>query len=57
MVCPNCKRKYEPMLAIRRKPSIPVQKQFPRASAELREQLISGICSNKCWDKFLGIGD
>jgi len=54
--CPNCKRIYEPELG-ERKTNLNVQKEFPNATAIQREQLISGICSDKCWDEFLGTGE
>ena len=50
--CPNCKRQYKPILE--RKTSHPIQHEHPTATKEEREQLISGLCSNKCWNKFLG---
>jgi hypothetical protein len=52
ITCPNCKKTYNPILE--RKTSQLVQEEFPEATAEAREQLISGICSDKCWDEFLG---
>lgn len=53
LVCPNCKKKYKPKLV--RKTDKLIQDEFPNATAEEREQLVSGICSNKCWDEFLGV--
>ena len=53
IVCPNCKKKYKPILE--RKTDEPIQREHPKATAEEREQLISGLCSNKCWNKFLGL--
>lgn len=55
MMCPNCKKEYTPKLG-ERKTNQPIQNEFPNATSEEREQLISGICSNKCWDEFLGLG-
>lgn len=51
--CPNCKKFYKPKLE--RKGDELIQVSYPNATREEREQLISGLCSNKCWDEFLGI--
>jgi len=53
IVCPNCKKEYKPILT--RKTNNLIQVEFPKATREEREQLISGICSNKCWKEFLGL--
>jgi len=50
--CPNCMREYMPVL--KRKTNDSIQNEYPNASKEEREQLISGICSDKCWEEFLG---
>ena len=55
IICPNCKKKYKPILE--RKTDEPIQRQYPQATAIEREQLISGLCSNKCWNSFLGFPD
>jgi hypothetical protein len=41
----------------RKWPGVSVQREFPFAAPYHREQLISGLCSDKCWDEFLGIGE
>ena len=51
--CPNCKREYKPDLE--RKDGELIQNTYPNATSEQREQLISGLCSSKCWNKFLGL--
>lgn len=51
MECPNCGKEYEPVLV--RKDDRLIQEQYPNAPAWQREQLVSGICSDKCWDEFL----
>lgn len=53
--CPCCKKLYKPIL--QRKEGECIQVTYPTATAEEREHLISGLCSNECWNKFLGIGD
>ena len=53
IICPNCKKAYKPILE--RKTDEPIQREHPKATAEEREQLISGLCSSKCWNKFLGL--
>ena len=56
MICPNCKKKYEPELKRKDKYKL-IQDEFPNEPAWKREQLISGICSDKCWNEFLGLGN
>ena len=51
--CPNCRTTYLTELA--RKDDRNIQEQYPNEPAWKREQLISGLCSNKCWEEFLGI--
>ena len=53
--CPNCGKTYKPVLD-RKHPEMVIQREFPKAPAWQREQHISGICSDKCWNDFLGIG-
>jgi hypothetical protein len=55
MICPNCKKQYIPKLGARLHPELLIQQEFPNAESWEREQLVSGICSNKCWDEFLGV--
>jgi hypothetical protein len=52
--CPNCKKEYAPVLK-REHPELLIQQEHPTAPAWQREQLVSGICSDKCWDEFLGV--
>ena len=53
--CPSCLRKYKPILE--RKTDKAIQDEHPQATKEEREQLISGLCSDKCWNSFLGFPD
>lgn len=50
--CPNCQKIYEPVLE--RKTDKLIQEEFPNEPAWKREQLLSGICSDKCWKEYLG---
>ena len=52
--CPNCHKIYETILE--RKTRLPIQHEHPNAPAWQREQLITGICSDKCWKEYLGAG-
>lgn len=52
--CPQCLREYQPAL-YRQKPELSVQVEFPLALAWQREQLITGLCSDICWKKYLGM--
>ena len=53
-ICPNCKKAYYPVLGVRKFPTIAIQKEFPDATSEEREQLVTGICSDQCWEEYLG---
>ena len=53
MICPNCKKEYTPKL--KRKDGELIQVTHPNATREEREQLISGLCSNKCFNEFIGV--
>jgi len=52
MICPNCGKEYEPILK-RKHPEINISDEFPDALPIEREQLISGICSDDCWDTWI----
>ena len=52
-ICPNCKKEYETVLE--RKTDKLIQQEFPDKPRWMREQLISGICSDECWENFLGL--
>jgi hypothetical protein len=53
VICPACKKEYTPILT-RKHPELLIQQEFPNTPAWQREQLLTGICSDKCWNKFLG---
>ena len=53
MKCPICKKEYEPVLE--RKTDELVQIEFPEASRTEREQLITGICSDECWEELFNV--
>jgi len=52
-VCPCCKKAYKPKLV--RHTDLLIQQEYPHATSIEREQLITGLCSDKCWNKYLGI--
>lgn len=64
-ICPNCKREYIVLLSynpdFRKKyhkwaqERKLVQNVWPDATANQREQLQTGICSDECWDEYLGV--
>jgi hypothetical protein len=54
-ICPQCGKHYVPALG--RKPEGDgrcIQEIFPNATKAEREQLVTGLCSDECWDKYLG---
>ncbi|KKL97291.1 hypothetical protein LCGC14_1835990 [marine sediment metagenome] len=61
--CPNCGEQYVP--DITKSPDFTskrtmwrggqlIQNVWPEATTIQREQLQTGICSDKCWDEYLG---
>jgi len=54
ITCPNCKKVYEPVLGYRKTDKL-IQQEFPNTKPWQREQLITGICSDECWNAYLGI--
>jgi len=48
-VCPNCEKAYLPDLDEKS-----AKKHFKDVTPCQREQLISGLCSDECWDKYDG---
>lgn len=56
MRCPVCGKVYVPVLDAGRllADDRHIQEIYPDAEPWQREQLISGICSDECWDAWLG---
>lgn len=57
--CPNCQKMYVPDLSFAdlekgREKGLLIQDIFPQATPIQREQLQTGICSDKCWNEYLG---
>lgn len=52
--CPQCGKLYKPILDWPEGDDRNIQDIFPDAERWVREQLITGICSQECWDEFLG---
>ena len=63
--CPQCRKVYPPDLLPQDEPDAEeafnewkagelIQRVWPGATSIQREQLQTGICSDKCWDEFLG---
>lgn len=64
--CPNCGKIYTPDLAHTSdfedryaiwRGGVLIQRVWPDATPDQREQLQTGICSDKCWNEFLGVSD
>lgn len=47
LFCPNCLKHYVPMFPTK-------QDAMTHGKPMHREQWISGICSDECWDEYLG---
>ena len=47
--CPNCKRHYRPHIESRN------SEEWATAEPKYREQWISNICGNTCWNEYLGV--
>ena len=67
MICPSCGKSYTPDLMAEpewrekfqnwKYGRQLIQNVWPNATPIQREQLQTGICSDKCWDDFLGGSD
>ena len=67
MSCPSCGKVYTPDLCKQedfdekfekwKYDGELIQNVWPDAAPFQREQLQTGICSDECWDKFLGVND
>jgi len=53
--CPNCHRVYETALDRPEGDNRPIQEIFPNEPLWKREQLITGLCSDQCWDEYLRV--
>lgn len=53
--CPQCRRQYPLPFGPRPNNGKAIQVQFPRATPAQREMYLTGLCSDACWDAFLGI--
>lgn len=56
-LCPQCGKRYKPILGKRKHPDWLIQQEFPHAETWQREQLISGICSDECWERYIEWGE
>lgn len=56
-VCPNCYKQYQTVLNRPANDDRNIQVIFPNAPAWQREQLISGMCSDKCWNELMSEKD
>lgn len=52
--CPQCRKVYILPFGSRPKDGRTIQKQFPSATPIQREMYMTGLCSDSCWDKYLG---
>ena len=53
-ICPICGKKYKPVLGERKHLGMMIQDEFPNATPTEREQLMTGVCSDGCWDEWFG---
>lgn len=57
-ICPQCHKYYKPVLGQRPEgDNRCIQDIFPNAKPWEREQLLTGICSDECWKKYLKVDD
>jgi hypothetical protein len=54
-ICPQCKRHYKPKLERPKGDRRCLQVVFPDSKRFEREQLLTGLCSDKCWKKYLKV--
>lgn len=53
--CPNCGKEYVPLIDRYPENRMKIQRQYALSNLILKEQKITGICSDKCWDEFCGV--
>ena len=53
-ICPNCKKRYTPELPEREQNDRrAIQEIYPHSKPYQREQLLTGLCSDRCWKQYL----
>ena len=52
--CPFCRTDYETELTRPKNDRRLIQQIFPDEPLWKREQLISSVCSQECWDRYIG---
>jgi hypothetical protein len=56
--CPNCGKEYTVQVELskfnRWQAGEHIQNVWPEKTADEREQMITGICSDECWRNYLG---
>lgn len=55
VTCPNCGRAYVPLLDRPEEERLDLKIKYGLSYLILKEQKITGICSDSCWDEFLGV--
>ena len=55
-ICPQCGKTYTPDLPERteEQQDMNIQDIYPDATPGQREQLVTGLCCDRCWDQHLG---
>lgn len=56
-ICPFCDKHYKPELEKPPCDDRKIQEIFPNATPAQREQYVTGVCSQECWNENLGIGE
>jgi hypothetical protein len=54
-ICPQCQKHYKPKFERPKGDRHCIQEILPDAKPFEREQLLTGLCSDACWKKYLGI--
>jgi len=52
-ICPQCGKHYKPKLTRPKGDNRCIQDIFPNAEPWEREQLITGLCSDECWNRYV----
>ena len=57
LTCPQCKKVYETELDAppMNERITPIKNMFPDAEPYQLEQHVLGLCSDECWDNYLGV--
>jgi len=55
IICPECGKRYKPELPIPSDKRTRIDTIYPDSEPYQREQLTTGLCSDRCFDRHIGV--